>query len=672
MRLWLRITITIALLSVFTAISISVFVNNLFRENLDKINFQTSEALTSSISQSILDYVITGNSRKTKEILRRIVKENDEIEYLAVIDFNNKLFSSSVDFTLLPTELKNKEHLNCTLQPGNERLKNKVSSKKITNHILTYNNHTIYDYSHPFIKNLSAHMHFGLKNSLYNQSISEINKYSVYVAIVITLIGTIAGYWLSRRITRPIEKLSENVTNFGKTGKYDNDIIESTDKDIIKLVSSFKSMLRERQIYEAEISEYRNNLESLVKERTELLEFEIKEHERTERKLEREKELADKANNAKSEFMSHMSHELRTPLNAVIGFAQLLELEDNLIIQEYTKEILKAGYHLLAVINDILDLSKVEEGKLELSIEEVNWNSVIDECHTLLMQSIENKNINFTVQGTDNKNHIITADRVRLKQACLNILSNAVKYNQQSGSVIVSFEESNGVLRLSIKDTGKGIPEDQQHKLFIPFERLDLDKDAIDGVGIGLIITQALIKSMNGSLGFKSERGLGSVFWIEFPLHRIEEVEKAEDTKEIFEPDYIKKKLLPIKGTRKILYIEDNPSNMKVIENIFRKYSNVEFYPAYGPSEAFDILQKTIPDIILLDINLPEMDGYDVKKILDKTPEYKDIKIIGVSANAMKHDIDKAMKAGFADYISKPFDMNNIISVISRVLDSES
>lgn len=664
MRLWVRITLTISILSIITAISISVFVNNLFRENLDKINFQMSEALTRSISQSILDYVISGNSRKTQEILRRIAKENEEIEYIAIIDFDNKFFSSSVDFSSLPVELQKNEHLNCSDST-------RIKKGSIDNHILKYNKHNVYDYSHPFIKNLSAHMHFGLKNSLYKQSIAELNEYSVYVAIIITLIGSLAGYLLSRRISRPIEKLSENVSNFGRTGKYDNDIINSTDKDIIKLISSFKSMLREREIYESEIAEYRDNLEYLVKERTEFLELEIKEHEQTERKLEREKEIADRANNAKSEFMSHMSHELRTPLNAVIGFAQLLELEDNTVIQEYTKEILKAGYHLLAVINDILDLSKIEAGKLELSIEEVNWNSIIDECHKLLIQPIEEKNINFSVQSKENVNFIVVADRVRLKQACLNLISNAVKYNQNSGSVIVSFEEKNGALRVSVKDTGRGIPEALQHKLFIPFERLDLNKDAIDGIGIGLIITQALVNSMNGTIGFKSESGLGSVFWLELPLHRIEKMKALEDKKEIFDIDYIKKKLLPIKGAKKILYIEDNPSNMKVVENIFRKYSNIDFYPAYSPAEAFDILQKNVPDVILMDINLPEMTGYEVKKILDKTPEFKNIKIIGVSANAMQYDINKAMKAGFIDYISKPFEVSTFISVIIKVLESE-
>ena len=670
MRLWLKITIAVFFLSVLTSVSLSIFVNKQFQINLDKINFELSEALTKSISQSILDYVIEGNTRKTQEVLRRITKENYEIEYIVVIDFNNKLFASSVDLAVLPEELKNKNHLLCNSESAIKDHKFKLEEDVSGGRVYNYNNKKAYDYSHPFINNLPAHIHFGLKNSLYKESISAIRQYSIFITIIISVIGAIVAFVLGKRISRPIENLSSMISLFGKTGNYESNEIKTTDKDILKLVSSFKIMLKDRKNFELEISEYKDNLELLVEERTKRLEKEISQHQKTEEKLIQEKEISDKANNAKSDFLSSMSHELRTPLNAVLGFAQLMELENIESVHDHTKEILKAGYHLLALINDILDLSKIEAGKLELSIEDVSWNVVVSECLILLTSLIEEKNINFSINVDKTSEFIVRVDRVRLKQATLNLMSNAIKYNENSGSVIVSFNLNNNILRMTVKDTGKGIPDDKQHKLFSPFERLDMDKDAIDGVGIGLVITKALVESMHGEIGFKSEYGLGSAFWLEFPLERIDKVipvNMSNDDIDKKDTIAIKSKSFPFDGVRKILYIEDNPSNMKVVESILKKYSNIEFYPAYNPSEAFNILHKVLPDLILLDINLPEMDGYEVKKILDQTPEFKTIKVVGVSANAMSHDIEKAMISGFSDYISKPIEINVFIDVVEKI-----
>lgn len=651
-----------------TSVSLLIFVNQQFKRNLDEVGFKLSGALTNAISQSILDYVVEGNSRKTREVLKRITKENPEIEYLVVVDFDNKLFSSSSNFTLLPEKLKNSDHLNCN---NNFAIKNNTlsSERLMGSRIFKHNNKTIHDYSHPFIKNLSAHIHFGLKNSLYTEPVEKINTYSIFVVIVISIIGFVIAYILGKRISRPIELLSNTVTHFGKTGEYNSGNIRTTDKDIIKLITSFQTMIDDRLGFESEISQYKDNLENLVDERTKLLEDEISKHKQTEKKLLNEKEISDKANRAKSEFLSHMSHELRTPLNAVLGFAQLLGWEENKEVKDYSNEILKAGHHLLSLINDILDLSKIEAGKFELSIEEVSWNSVINECYILSKHLLDEKNISFNVNCDESINFIVMADRVRLKQASLNLISNAIKYNESSGSVIISFELNNNMLRMSVKDTGKGIKNENQKRLFMPFERLDMEQAAIDGIGIGLVITKALVESMHGNIGFKSEYGIGSVFWLEFPLVRTEAVEiTSSSNSELRDINNIELKSLPIEGVKSILYLEDNPSNMKVVENIFNKYSNIEFYPAYNPSEALTVLGKNIPDLILLDINLPEMDGYEFKKILEQTPEFKNIKVVGVSANAMSHDIEKAKNSGFIDYLPKPINVSELIAVVEKVL----
>ena len=426
MRLWLKITIAVFFLSVLTTVSLSIFVNKQFQVNLDKINFELSEVLTKSVSQSILDYVIEGNARKTQEVLRRITKENNEIEYIVIVDFNSKLFASSIDLAMLPEELKNIEHL-LNSKKHNLEIKKDVHESKVFN----YNNKKIYDYSHPVIKNLPAHIHFGMRNSLYNESVSAIKQYSLFITIIISIIGAIVAFVLGKRISRPIENLSSMISLFGKKGSYESREIKTTDKDILKLVSSFKNMIKDRKSFELEISEYKDNLELLVEERTKRLEKEIVQHQKTEDNLRKEKEISDKANNAKSDFLSSMSHELRTPLNAVLGFAQLLELENIEGVQDHTKEILKAGHHLLALINDILDLSKIEAGKLELSIEDVSWNSVVYECLLLLGQQIEEKNINLSINEEETSEFVVRVDRVRLKQATLNLLSNAIKYNEK-------------------------------------------------------------------------------------------------------------------------------------------------------------------------------------------------------------------------------------------------
>lgn len=671
MRLWLRITLVVTTLTALTALTISAVVNQQFKSNLNLAHHEWSHILSKSISQSVMEYTIEGNVRKTQEILRRIIKESNEIEYIIIVDFNNKLFASTLDVSKLPESLRSIDHTKCKSIKTKKDGEIHVDNYNVNKVVMSAFGENVLDYTHPFIENLEAHIHIGFRNSMLNKSLFAIKQYSTLIAILISSIGFIVAFFLAKKISRPLEELSEAVTVFGKTGQYNKQMVTTSDKDILKLNANFKNMFNERIQYESEITGYKENLESLVEERTKRLEMEIYKHEQTEKDLLKEKEISDKANRTKSDFLSHMSHELRTPLNAILGFAQLLDLNESDSVKESSSEILHAGYHLLSLINDILDLSKIEAGKLALSIEAVNINEVIDECYSLLQGLIEEKDINVKLNYDHNKKFIISVDRVRLKQSILNIFSNAVKYNEKSGSIIISFEFNNEFLRIAVKDTGKGIPDKKQHKLFSPFQRLDMEKSGVDGVGIGLVITKALVESMKGSIGFKSEYGIGSVFWIEFPLVSVEEIEIESESidKDIIAIGNKKnKKLFAFSGIKKILYIEDNPSNLKMVRNILKAYSNIEFYPAISPSEAFALLKQTIPDLILLDINLPEMDGYEVKEILDSTTEYKNIKVVGLSANAMQHDIDKAKDSGFIDYLPKPINLKNFLDVIESVL----
>lgn len=268
-----------------------------------------------------------------------------------------------------------------------------------------------------------------------------------------------------------------------------------------------------------------------------------------------------------------MSHELRTPLNAVLGFSQLLAAEDDEETKDYANEIMKAGGHLLSLVNDILDLSKIEAGKLDFSIEDISWNTVIEECYVLLENIADEKSININLNFDENIEYIVKADRVRLKQSTLNLMSNAIKYNMDSGTVTISFDLENDILRMSVKDMGKGIAIEQQEKLFTPFQRLDMGKSAVDGVGIGLVITKSLIESMQGNIGFKSEVGLGSVFWIEFPIERIDKyTENIEHNSDVdLLPKNTEQDVMLDGESIDILYIEDNLSNMKVVEKCLKK-----------------------------------------------------------------------------------------------------
>ena len=384
--------------------------------------------------------------------------------------------------------------------------------------------------------------------------------------------------------------------------------------------------------------------------------------------LERSKAVAEQANLAKSDFISSMSHELRTPLNAILGFAQLLEgsLHPPTAIQTIRlQQILQAGWHLLDLINEILDLAVIESGKLTLSQEPLSLAKVMLECQTMIEPQAQNRDIKLTFPQFDAP-CFVRADRIRLKQVLINLLSNAIKYNHEHGTVEVRCAKTaSGRIRISIKDSGVGLPPEKLVQLFQPFNRLGQENSEVEGTGIGLVVTRRLVDLMEGSIGVESTVGVGSEFWIELtpatmPLPAFENAMPAE-----LSP------CVRVEGDarqRTLLYVEDNPANLLLVEQIIEDHPHVNMLSTRDGNHGVALARAHHPDVILMDINLPGINGIEALNILRKDQTTKHIPIIALSANAMLRDIEEGLEAGFFRYLTKPIQINEFMSALNGAL----
>lgn len=378
------------------------------------------------------------------------------------------------------------------------------------------------------------------------------------------------------------------------------------------------------------------------------------------------KVAAEKANQAKSEFLSSMSHELRTPLNAILGYAQLFEYDLNLTQQQMTnmREIRKAGDHLLQLINDVLDLAKIESGKMTVSLEPVLVSRIISEAFTLVQPQADARGIHLYSSIDALENHYVVADNVRYKQALINLLSNAVKYNNMGGEIEVSLRLiTEKTLRLGVRDNGKGIPANRQAEVFQPFNRLNAEFSKIEGSGVGLVITKQLVEMMHGRLDFKSAEGVGTEFWIDLPVASEWNQQQKEIIKSV---DYVPTQLAFFEK-KNVLYIEDNPTNVRLLQQFFERHDNLTLDVAEEPFIGIYKARSTQPDLIILDINLPGMDGFEAMNVLQNDPMTRHIPVVGLSANAMPYDIERGIKSGFFEYLTKPVDMNHLIETLNRI-----
>jgi PAS domain S-box-containing protein len=384
--------------------------------------------------------------------------------------------------------------------------------------------------------------------------------------------------------------------------------------------------------------------------------------------LESAKSAAEKANLAKSDFLSSMSHELRSPLNAILGFAQLMESDSPPATpsqKESIAQILQAGWHLLTLINEILDLAKVESRQVPLSREPVSLAEIMLECQGMIEPQAQQRGIKLAFPQFDIP-YFVLADRTRLKQVLINLLSNAIKYNLKQGTVGVKCTESTPErIRVSIRDTGAGLNPEQLAQLFQPFNRLGQEAGGEEGTGIGLVVAKRLVELMGGLIGVESTVGVGSVFWFELISVAAPHLSmEGGGAAEVVQPQVLREARL-----HTLLYVEDNPANLKLVEQIIARHSDISLLTAVNGNSGIEIARVSQPDVVLMDINLPGINGFEALKILRSDPATAHIPVIAISANAMPRDIERGLKAGFFRYITKPIKLNELMDALDAALE---
>ncbi len=503
------------------------------------------------------------------------------------------------------------------------------------------------------------------------------------IAALATCVAMLAAYFVSALlrnvVIRPILQIGDVAREVEQTRDYSRRAVKVSNDEVGHLVESFNSMLSEieRRANEnhaaslalsKEIAERRRSEDQVVQLNSQLEERVVTrtaQLETTNQKLMAARVEADNANQAKSEFLSRMSHELRTPLNAILGFGELL-VSDKIAStltqkNEFSQHILKAGRHLLVLINEILDLAYVESGRLSLSIEPVAVFDVLSECQAI-MDPLGNKS-GIRLLFPEDHGLNAMADRMRLKQVVLNLLSNAIKYNREAGVVVIDAATVEAdYLRISVQDTGMGLQAEQVLGLFQPFNRLGQENGAEEGTGIGLVLTKRLVELMGGKIGVNSTPGMGTVFWVE--------LRATTPTLMLVSDRVVLQQLAPMSGSKlpTLLYVEDNPANLKLVQEIIAFRKDIQLLTAPDGRLGLDLAFAHLPDVILLDINLPGLSGFEIQKILQGDPRTAHILVIALTANAMQREVERGISAGFYRYLTKPINLEEFTEAIESAL----
>ena len=380
------------------------------------------------------------------------------------------------------------------------------------------------------------------------------------------------------------------------------------------------------------------------------------------REMAQAKEAAERNSEAKSQFLAMMSHELRTPLHGILGFAQLMDAQYYGPLtakqKEFVDAILFSGNHLLELINDVLELSRIEAGRITVSVERVELTPVMKSVIATLTPVAEKAGI--ALRAGDFGQHLppVKVDRVRLAQCLLNLGTNAIKYNHPDGSVTFSYGIVDGRARISVTDTGPGIAKERQAELFEAFNRLGMERTGIEGTGVGLTLTRRLVELMGGKIGFVSSPGQGSCFWIDLPLHEV-----ATQA-----PAATHAPAAPHIGAATILYVEDNPSNILLMRNLIATLPDVRLIEAMSGEAGVAAAARYRPDLIIVDINLPDTNGVAVLKRLRSLPTAATTPVLALSATASPSEVRRGLDAGFLAYLTKPIDVVEFLNVVETAL----
>jgi len=515
---------------------------------------------------------------------------------------------------------------------------------------------------------------------LYVGLAPQVATLGIYLLAYVAVIGAVflAVLWASRRmaaqIVEPLARVTEAANTIVRDERLDLRVAAEGTDEVGRLAMSFNQMVQSLQTAQAreredmdrvrraegELKALNTALEQRVAERTADLEHTIVD-------LHKARDAAEQASRAKSDFLSRMSHELRTPLNAILGFAQILRMRGEAVStddrNQFVGQIEKAGWHLLELIKDLLDLSRIEAGTMLVSREPIPLQRLCAECIELLQPLAHAAGINVIDRTVDVEPLAALGDRTRLSQVLMNLLSNAVKYNRQGGSVTLTLSTvDSDWVEIGVADTGRGFTAEQLRDLYLPFNRLGADQEKIEGTGIGLVISKRLTEMMGGQLELATKEGAGALFTLRLP--------RAQHTDTEQEP----LQGLPARPvdrpreTYTVLYIEDNPSNVDLVESVLSLRPGVKLIAAPDGPTGLDLVKTGRPDLILIDIGLPGVDGYEICRRLRAREEHRATPILALSANAMQADIERGQAAGFDDYLTKPLDVKVLLSHIDRLL----